>query len=136
MDKLLGKVKPENYRDVPDHALLYLVVEPDEVWVGEGVRARLYLSIHPADQEVLEFSPDFAAQIAAIRRLVKPADVWEELPATYPTLPDTIPGPDGQYRLRFLLHDAVYYPLTTNLAAAFSGSQAAADQVQSGQTTR
>ncbi|MBC7446906.1 MAG: BatD family protein [Hymenobacteraceae bacterium] len=112
-DDLFGKPRPGDYRDVPDHARLYLSVIPrGSVWAGEGIRTRLYLTIAPEDQAVLSFAADFGRQIEELRRAVKPADVWEELPMAYPVVPDTVPGPDGTRRLRFQLHDAVYYPLS------------------------
>ncbi len=112
-DEIFGKSKPADFRDVPDHARLYLsLATTGPVWAGEGVRARLYLTIAPEDQAVLNFAPDFSRQIEELRRLMKPADVWEELPAAYPLAPDTVPGPEGSVRLRFQLHDAVYYPLS------------------------
>lgn len=112
-DDIFGKPRPADYRDVPDHARFYLSLSTaGPVWAGEGVRARLYLTIAPEDQAVLNFATDFGRQIEELRRAMKPPDVWEELPPAYPTLPDTVRLPDGTVRLRFQLHDAVYYPLT------------------------
>ncbi|HYE79710.1 MAG TPA: hypothetical protein VEI97_17115 [bacterium] len=112
-DELFGKPKPQEYRDVPDQARLFLTVSPTgPVWAGEGVRARLYLTIAPEDQAVLNFANDFGRQIEELRRAIKPPDVWEEMPPDYPLAPDTVPGPGDQPRLRFLLHDEVYYPLS------------------------
>lgn len=112
-EDLFGKLRPGDYRDVPDQARFYLSVTPNgPVWAGEGVRARLYLTIAPEDQAVLNFAADFGRQIEELRRAMKPANVWEELPAAYPLVPDTVTAPDGATRLRFQLHDAVYYPLS------------------------
>ncbi len=112
-EDVFGKPRPGSYRDVPDQARLYLSVTPDKlVWAGEGVRARLYLTIAPEDQAVLNFAADFGRQVESLRRAIKPPDVWEELPPAYPMAPDTIVAPDGTLRLRFQLHDAVYYPLS------------------------
>ncbi len=113
-DELFGKPKTTEYRDIPDQARLYLAVSatPRGVWTGEGVRARLYLTIAPEDQAVLNFASDFGRQIEQLRRTIKPPDVWEETPPAYPMAPDTVPGPDQKPLLRFQLHDAVYYPLT------------------------
>ncbi len=116
-----AKPTPPDYRTVPDQARLTLDVAPAErtVWAGEGVRVRLYLTIAPEDQAVLEFAPDFGRQMELIRRQVKPADVWEETPPALPIVPDTVrPAPD-QVRLRFLLHEAVYYPLTATQPLRF-----------------
>lgn len=119
-DELFGKPKLQDYRDVPDQARLYLSASPEgAAWAGEGVRARLYLTIAPEDQAVLNFANDFARQIEELRRAVKPPDVWEEMPPDYPLVPDTVAGPGGQSRLRFLLHDAVYYPLTASRPLRF-----------------
>ncbi len=112
-EDVFGKPRAVDYRDVPDHARFYLTLTSDQpVWTGEGVRARLYLTIAPEDQAILNFAPDFGRQIEELRRAIKPLDVWEETPATYPLVPDTVVGADEALRLRFLLHDAVYYPLT------------------------
>ena len=98
---------------MPDQARLYLSVTPDgPLWAGQGIRARLYLTIAPEDQTVLNFASDFGRQIEQLRRAMKPADVWEELPPAYPLVPDTVTGTAGAVRLRFQLHDAVYYPLS------------------------
>jgi hypothetical protein len=113
-DDLFGKPKPTEYRDIPDQARLYLTVSaaPRGVWVGEGVRVRLFLTIAPEDQAVLNFANDFGRQIEQLRRAVKPPDVWEETPPAYPMAPDTVLDADQKPLLRFQLHDAVYYPLT------------------------
>ena len=112
-EDLFGKPRASDFRDIPDQARLFLSVTPGgPIWAGEGIRARLYLVIALEDQAVLNFAADFGQQIEQLRRTMKPADVWEELPPAYPLAPDTVTDPDGAVRLRFQLHDAVYYPLS------------------------
>lgn len=95
------------------------------MWAGQGVRVRLYLTIAPEDQAVLEFAPDFGRQMELIKRDLTPPDAWEEQPPASTPVPDTLRLSAGagepQLRLRFLLHEAVFYPLSANHPLRFPG---------------
>ena len=111
LDQLLGKPKPKNFYEPPDHAFLALEADQSAVYVGQGVRVRLSLYLPPADQAVLNFT-DFTNQLAALRQQLRQPTTWQTTPPAPPTLPDTVRRPGQPLLLRFGLVDYTYYPLT------------------------
>jgi len=111
LDQLLGKPKPKNFYEPPDHAFLALEADQAAVYVGQGVRVRLSLYLPPANQAVLNFT-DFTNQLTALRQQLRQPTTWQTTPPVPPTLPDTVRRPGQPLLLRFGLVDYTYYPLT------------------------
>ena len=110
LDQLLGKPKPKYFYEPPDHAFLALEVDKRQVFVGEAVRARLYLYLEPADQAVLNFY-NFTEQLPALVGQLRQPTTWEVPAAEAAIVPDTVRWA-GAVHLRFRLAENTYYPLT------------------------
>lgn len=111
LDQLLGKPKPQEYVEPRDNA--FLTVEPDKAvaWVGEPVHVGLYFYLAPADQGLLDFYR-FAEQLPPILRQLRQPGAWEEAFDETDIRPDSV-RVGGKVFLRYQLHEAVYYPLST-----------------------
>ena len=110
LDQLLGKPKPKNFYEPPDHASLALEADREQVYVGQGVRVRLSLYLLPADQALLNFY-DFNDQLTDLLHQLRQPTTWQLSRPDTPTRPDTVRRL-GQRYLRFQLAESTYYPLT------------------------
>ncbi|WP_059072292.1 BatD family protein [Solirubrum puertoriconensis] len=111
LDQLLGKPKPQELIEQPDQA--FLSVEPNKTtaWVGEPVHVGMYLYLAPTDQGLLDFHR-FAEQLPTLLRQLRQPGAWEETFDETNIRPDSV-RVGGKPFLRYQLHEAVYYPLST-----------------------
>lgn len=111
LDQLLGKPKPQEYIEQPDQAFLSVEPNKNTAWVGEPVHVGLYLYLAPTDQGLLDFHR-FAEQLPTLLRQLRQPGAWEETFDETNIRPDSV-RVGGKPFLRYRLHEAVYYPLST-----------------------
>jgi hypothetical protein len=103
--------QPREFIDVKEDAFFSLMVNKDDVYVGEGFTATLALYVAETNRAQMEFF-DLGRQMQEIAKKLKKSNCWEENFAIEEIQPEVVTY-EGKKFTRYKLYQATYYPLNT-----------------------
>lgn len=109
-DDFFGRRKEPEFVNVDADAFLGLMVDKDEVYVGEGVNISLALFVSDQNRAPMEFY-DLGQQLSAILQKIKPMNTWEEN-FNIENITREQMNIGGKRYSRYKIYQATLYPLT------------------------